>query len=142
MFFTCKQPQMMTYERSESDRDNFVKFIHKWQPETKTLIRKIKRMLIKLYGQNVSLLFNQTCLNERLQPNHTNTHTHIYIYIYIYTHIHIYLFLKLSKICMHVRGHDHSSRHTEYTSVKRKRRWKNREREKQQQQRQKSVTDN
>ena len=32
----------------------------------------------------MSLSFNQTCLNERLQPNYTHTHTHIYIYIYIY----------------------------------------------------------
>ena len=32
----------------------------------------------------MSLLFNQTCLNERLVPSHTHTHTHIYIYIYIY----------------------------------------------------------
>ena len=36
--------------------------------------RKLERILIKLYRQNVSLLFNQT---------HTHTHTYIYIYIYI-----------------------------------------------------------
>ena len=32
------------------------------------------------------LLFDQPCLNERLQPNYTHSHTHtdIYIYIYIY----------------------------------------------------------
>ena len=40
--------------------------------------------LINLYRQNVSLLFNQTCLNELLLPNHTHTHTHTHIYIYIY----------------------------------------------------------
>ena len=33
------------------------------QFETKALIRKLERILIKLYRQNVSLLFNQTCLN-------------------------------------------------------------------------------
>ena len=53
---------------------NFLKilssFIHLFQLETKTLIGKLERILIKLYIQNVSLLFNQTCL---------------YIYIYIYT---------------------------------------------------------
>ena len=63
------------------------KFIHQFQPETKTLIRKLERMLIKLYRQNVSLLFNQTCLNERLLPNYTHTHTHTHIYIYIYIYI-------------------------------------------------------
>ena len=60
---------MMAYERSESARDNFGKFIHQFQTETKTLIRKLERILIKLYRQNVSLLFNQTCLNEQLLPN-------------------------------------------------------------------------
>ena len=72
---------MMAYEESESGRDNFGKFIHQFQTETKSLISKLERIFIKLYRQNVSLLFNETCLNERLQPNHT--HTHIYIYIYI-----------------------------------------------------------
>ena len=76
MLYTCKQPLMMAYERSESTQDNFGKFLHQFQPETKTLIRKLERILIKLYRQNMALLFNQTCLNERLLPN--------YIYIYIY----------------------------------------------------------
>ena len=78
------QPLMMAYERSESARDNFSKFIHQFRPETKTFIRKLERILIKLYRQNVSLLFNQTYLNERLLPNHTQRHTRVYIYIYIY----------------------------------------------------------
>ena len=78
---------MMSYERSENTQDNFGKFIYQFQPETKTLIRKLKRILIKLYRPNVSLLFNQTCLNERLQPyyTHTHTHTHALIYMYIYS---------------------------------------------------------
>ena len=59
------------------------KFIHQFQPETKTLIRKLERVLIQLYRQNLSLLFNETCLNERLLRNHTHTHTHTHIYIYI-----------------------------------------------------------
>ena len=75
---------MMAYKRSESAQDNFGKFIHQFQPETKTLIRKLERILMKFYKRNVSSLSNQTCLNERLLPNHTHTHTHIYIYIYIY----------------------------------------------------------
>ena len=39
----------MVYERSERARDNFGKFIHQFKPETKTLIRKLERILIKLY---------------------------------------------------------------------------------------------
>ena len=61
-----QQPPMMAYERSESARDNFGKLIH--QPVTKTLIQELERILIKLYRQNVSLLYNQTCVNERLLP--------------------------------------------------------------------------
>ena len=48
----------MAYEKSESAGDNFGKSIHQFQPETKTLIRKLDKILIKLYRQNVSLLFN------------------------------------------------------------------------------------
>ena len=55
----------MAYERSESTRESFGKFIHQFLPETKILIKKLERILIQLYGQNVSLLSN------------------IYIYIYI-----------------------------------------------------------
>ena len=51
--------------------DNFGKFIYKFYPKAKTLIMKLKRILIKLYKENVSLLFNKT-------------HTHTFIYIYIY----------------------------------------------------------
>ena len=51
---------------------------------TSTNSRTPERILIKLFRQNVSLLFNQTCLNERLLPNHTHTHTHTHIYIHIY----------------------------------------------------------
>ena len=40
---------MMAYDRFESARDYFEKFIQQFQPETKTLIRKLERILIKLY---------------------------------------------------------------------------------------------
>ena len=43
-------------ERSESTWDNFGKLIHQLQPETKTLIRKLERILIKSYRQNVSII--------------------------------------------------------------------------------------
>ena len=81
--------------------DNCVKFIHLFQPDNMTLIRKLETILIRLLSQNVSLLFNDTYLHERLLPNythihtHTNTHTYTYIYIYIYiwkpinTHIYV-----------------------------------------------------
>ena len=61
----------MAYEESESAQDNFGKFIYQFQPETKIFIRKLERNLNKLYRHNLSLLFNETCLNERLLPNYT-----------------------------------------------------------------------
>ena len=47
-FYTCKQPLMTAYERSESAWNIFGKFIYQIQPETKTFIRKLERILIKL----------------------------------------------------------------------------------------------
>ena len=40
---------MIAYATSEIARDNFGKFIHQFQPETKTRIRKLERILIELY---------------------------------------------------------------------------------------------
>ena len=41
-------------------QDNFGKFIYQFRPETKSLIRKLDRILNKLYRLNLSLLFNET----------------------------------------------------------------------------------
>ena len=87
-------PLTMAYEVSETVWEvKFGKFINQFKPEIRTLVRKLERILIKLYT-HVSISFNQTCLVERMLPNythararkytHTHTHTHIYIYIYIY----------------------------------------------------------
>ena len=81
--YTSEQPLMMAYERFESAWDNFGKFLYQFQPETKTLIRKLERILHKLYRQNLSLLFNETYLNEQLLPNYTHTHTHTHTHTYI-----------------------------------------------------------
>ena len=57
--YTCKQPLKMVHEKSESAWNNFGKFIYQLQSKTKKLIRKLERMLIKSYRQNMPLLFNQ-----------------------------------------------------------------------------------
>ena len=75
---------MMAYERSESAWTIFANSSTNSNLEPKALIRKLERILIKLYQQNVSLLFNQTYLNERLLPNYAHTHTYIYIYIVLF----------------------------------------------------------
>ena len=79
----------MAYEKCESARDNFGKFIYQFQSKIKTLTRKLERILIKSYRQNMSSLINQTCIHTH---THTHTHTHIYIYIYIYINIYIYIY--------------------------------------------------
>ena len=73
--YKCKQHLMMVYERSKSAQDNFGKFIYQFQPKTKTLIRKLERILIKLYRQNVSLLSNQThtCENNSYMATSKST---------------------------------------------------------------------
>ena len=108
----------MTYEGSESAWDNFGKFIYQFRPETKTLIRKLEKILNKFYRQNLYLLFNETCLNEWLLPNYTYFKIHdpaahpdtdtqkyhcslvkrqinhnIYIYIYTQTHLFVYIYI-------------------------------------------------
>ena len=45
--YTCTQPLMMAYERSESAWDNFNKLIYQPQLKTKTLIRKLVNILIE-----------------------------------------------------------------------------------------------
>ena len=68
-----------------------------FQPETKMLIRKLERILNKLYRQNLSLLFNETCLNERLHRKHIHTHTRIHLYIcHHHYHHHIVLAARIS----------------------------------------------
>ena len=84
---------MIASKGSESPRDNFGKFMYQIQRGTKTLIRKIERILTKLYRQNLSLLFNETWLNEQLQPNYTHTHTHTYTRARAHTHTHIYIYI-------------------------------------------------
>ena len=38
----------MSYKKFENAQDNFGKFIYQFQPLTKTLIKKLERILIKL----------------------------------------------------------------------------------------------
>ena len=74
---------MMAYERSESTRDNFGKFINKFKPETKTLIRKLERILKYIDKRCLYYLFKHALMKDCCPTTHTHTHTYIYIYIYI-----------------------------------------------------------
>ena len=47
---------MMAYKESKSAEDNFGKFIYKLQPKSKALVRRLERILIKIYKQNVFII--------------------------------------------------------------------------------------
>ena len=46
--------------------------IHTLQPSIKKLVRDFERRSFKLCKQKISVLFNQTCLNEDILPKYTN----------------------------------------------------------------------
>ena len=46
----------MAYDRSKSGRDNIGKFIHQFLAEIKTLFRKLEKILIKLFRENVFII--------------------------------------------------------------------------------------
>ena len=63
---------MMAYERSESTQDNFGKFIHQFQPETKTFIRKIERVKCKTVLFQIiqfSISMQLRCQNNSISSN-------------------------------------------------------------------------
>ena len=47
--YTCKQFLIIIYKMSLRTRDKFGKFISRFERKTKTLFRKLKRILIKFY---------------------------------------------------------------------------------------------
>ena len=46
--YSCKKPLIIANKRSKNAWGNFGKFINQLQPKTKTLVRKLERILIKL----------------------------------------------------------------------------------------------
>ena len=51
--YTSKQPLMMAYDGSKSAWNNFRKSVYQFQPEIKTLMRKLERILNKLYRKTI-----------------------------------------------------------------------------------------
>ena len=64
---------MMAYEGSQSAQDNFGKFIHQFQTETKTLIRKLERILN--YTDKICLyyLMKHVYMNDCYLTAHAHT---------------------------------------------------------------------
>ena len=51
---------------------SFGQFIHKLNQKHKILVRKREKCLNKLTRLKMSVVFNETCLNEGLLPTYTN----------------------------------------------------------------------
>ena len=58
---------------------NFGQFLNTLDVSLKQIIRKKENLINKLNRVKSAILFNETCLNEKLLPNYT-----LYMYIYIY----------------------------------------------------------
>ena len=69
---------MMTQSWAESTRDtyNYGQYINQFPPNTIKVIRQYERTQKKIYRHQMSIMFNEICINEEMLP--------IYIYIYIY----------------------------------------------------------
>ena len=72
---------MMAQSQAESTRDtyNYGQYKNQLPPNTMKTIREYERIQKKICRQNMSIMLNEICINEEMQPKYT--HTHIYIYI-------------------------------------------------------------
>ena len=82
---------MMAQSRAESTRDtyNYEQYLNQFPPNTIKVIREFERIQKRICRREVSIVFNEICINEEMLPKYT----YIYIYIlsiYIYIYIYIY----------------------------------------------------
>ena len=75
---------MMAQSRAESTRDtyNYGQYLNQFPPNTIKVIREFDRIQKRICRHNMSIIFNEICINEEMLPKYT--HIYIYIYIYIY----------------------------------------------------------
>ena len=74
--FEIAPPLMMAQSRAESTRDtyNYGQYINQFLPNTIKAIREYERIQKKICRQEISIMFNEICINNI---------SNIYIYIYI-----------------------------------------------------------
>ena len=63
---------------------NFGQLLHLLDNELKNIIRNFEKQRKQIISAQYGILFNQTCLNEELQPTYSNIYIIFYIYIYKY----------------------------------------------------------
>ena len=86
---------MTAYEKSERAQYKFDKFIYQLKPKTKTLARKLERILIKLCRQNVFYYliihaYKKDCCLTTHTCIYMETNTHVYIYLIYHNQCNIY----------------------------------------------------
>ena len=67
---------------------------------TKIKIRELEKLHKSLITNAYGIIFNRTCINERLLPNFTNIYIYIYKYIYPNRSLHSEL-----QVCQAVEAH-------------------------------------
>ena len=80
---------MMAQDRVESTRltISYGSFINQFPLDTIKSIRQLERTFTKICRQNISILFNEICINEEMLPKKPHTHTHTH------THTHLFSFI-------------------------------------------------
>ena len=61
-------------------------FLHYLDPDIRKIIKRLERLLLKIWKRKHFVVFNKTCFDNDLLPKYT-MHTYIYIYIYIYIYL-------------------------------------------------------
>ena len=69
----------MAQSRAESTRDtyNYGQYLNQFPPNTIKVIREFERIQKRICRHEMSIMFNEICINEEMLPKYT------YIYIYI-----------------------------------------------------------
>ena len=83
-YFVIYTPLMMAQNRAERTRVtiSYGSFINQFLPDTIKSMWQLERTYTKICKQNISILFNEICINEEMLPP-----PYIYIYIYIYIYV-------------------------------------------------------
>ena len=76
---------MMAQSRAESTRDtyNYGQYINQFPPNTIKVIREFEWIQKKICRHKMSIMFNETCINEEMLPKYTYVYVYIYLYIVI-----------------------------------------------------------
>ena len=67
-----------SWAESTWEINNYGRYINQFPPNIIKSIRQYEKINKKIWRQKMSIMFNEICINEEMQPKYA------YIYIYIY----------------------------------------------------------